>query len=290
LRPVESDFWQRGWFQITLISIAVAAVAASLRLGAKLAVQLKAQELLQRERARIARDIHDDVGAGLTQLVLQGEVAQTEFAAGSEARVKFAEFSERARAVSHALEEMVWVVNSNRDTLRDFCSYICKYAQAFLRDTPIRCRLDVERDLPEIGLNLAVRRGLLLAVKEALNNAAKHSQAGEIHVRVHRRGNCLFVAIEDTGVGFDLDRVGSEGNGLANMKDRLTEMGGQCRVATKPRAGCRVEFDVPLAAKSRNGVRWRFWPVRGEKNNELGEASFSGDHAPQPTRGVAETQ
>jgi hypothetical protein len=74
------------------------------------------------------------------------------------------------------------------------------------------------------------------------------------------------------------------------MKDRLTEMGGQCRVATKPRAGCRVEFDVPLAAKSRNGVRWRFWPVRGEKNNELGEASFSGDHAPQPTRGVAETQ
>jgi signal transduction histidine kinase len=259
-------------------------------LGAKLAVQLKAQELLQRERARIARDIHDDVGAGLTQLVLQGEVAQTEFAAGSEARVKFAELSERARAVSHALEEMVWVVNSNRDKLRDFCSYICKYAQAFLRDTPIRCRLDVEPQLPEVGLNLAVRRGLLLAVKEALNNAAKHSQASEIHVRVHRRGNCLLVAIEDTGVGFDLDRVGTEGNGLANMKDRLTEMGGQCRVATKPRAGCRVEFEVPLAAETRNRARLRFWPVRREKNKEPGETAVSRDHATQPTGEVAETQ
>jgi hypothetical protein len=74
------------------------------------------------------------------------------------------------------------------------------------------------------------------------------------------------------------------------MKDRLTEMGGQCRVATKPRAGCRVEFEVPLAAESRNRVRLRFWPVRREKNNEPGEAFFSGDDAPQPTRGVAETQ
>jgi signal transduction histidine kinase len=281
LRPIELRFWQSGWFQITLVSILVVAVAAYLRVAGKLAVQSKAQELLQRERARIARDIHDDVGAGLTQLVLQGEVAQTEFPAGSEARAKFDELSERARTVSRALEEVVWVVNSKRDTLRDFSSYICKYAQAFLRDSPVRCRLDVQSNLPEVGFNLSIRRGLLLAVKEALNNAAKYSQATEVHVRVHRRGNGLFVAIEDNGAGFDLGLVGGEGNGLANMRERLTEIGGECRIATEPGAGCRVEFEVPLQ-ESRNGWRARLWPFRGAAKKELGERATSGDDARRP--------
>jgi signal transduction histidine kinase len=282
VRPVELRFWQSGWFQITLVSILVVGMAAYLRLAAKLAVQSKAQELLQRERARIARDIHDDVGAGLTQLVLQGEVAQTEFPAGSEARVKFDELSERARTVSRALEEVVWVVNSKRDTLRDFSSYVCKYAQLFLRDTTIRCRLDVESNLPEVGLNLSVRRGLLLAVKEALNNAAKYSQATEVYVRVHRRGDALLVEIEDNGVGFDLSLVGSEGNGLANMQERLTEIGGECRIATELGAGCRVEFDAPLQA-ARKGWRARLWPFRRAAKNELGEAALSGEDASQPS-------
>lgn len=282
LRPIDLHFWQAGWFQITLLSVLVVAVAASLRLAAKLAVQSKAQELLQRERARIARDIHDDVGAGLTQLVLQGEVAQTEFPAGSEARAKFDALSERARTVSRALEEVVWVVNSKRDTLRDFSSYICKYAMSFLRDSPIRCRLDVEADLPEMGLNLAVRRGLLLAVKEALNNAAKYSQATEVHLRVHRRDDKLLVVVEDNGVGFDATLGVAEGNGLINMQQRLTEMGGQCRVWSEPGAGCRVEFESPLVAESRGGWRARLWPFRRARKTEAVQV-VSGEDSLRPT-------
>jgi len=282
LRPIDLRFWQAGWFQITLLSVVVLTGVASLRLAAKLAVQSKAQELLQRERARIARDIHDDVGAGLTQLVLQGEVAQTEFPAGSEARAKFDELSERARTVSHALEEVVWVVNSRRDTVRDCSSYICKYAQTFLRDTPIRCRLDVAMDLPDLGLNLAVRRGLLLAVKEALNNVAKYSHAPEMHLRVHRGGDTLLVVVEDNGVGFDASLVGGEGNGLTNMQQRLTEMGGQCRVTSEPGAGCRVEFEVPLVSAPTGSWRARLWPFGRARKNELGETESPGEDAPRP--------
>jgi signal transduction histidine kinase len=260
LRPEEFRFWQAGWFQLSLAGIALVAVAASLRLAGKVAVQTKAQELLQRERARIARDIHDDVGAGLTQLVLQGEVAQTEVPAGSAARARFAELSERARVVSHALEEVVWVVNSRRDTVRDFATYICKYAQAFFRDTPIRCRLDVGNDLPATGLNLAVRRGLLLAVKEALNNAAKYSQATELHLRVHCAGRNLLVVVEDNGAGFDPDQIGGEGNGLTNMQQRLDEMGGTCRILAGSGAGCRLEFAIQLEPGPASGRR-RWWPL-----------------------------
>lgn len=256
LRPVEYRFWQSGWFLGAVLTISVVALALSVRLAAKLAVQTRAQKLLERERARIARDIHDDLGSALTQLVLEGEVAQTELPPGSEARSHLDQLCERARNVSHALEEVLWVVNSKRDTLRDFSSYVCKYAQSFLGPTPIRCRLDVESGLPETAFDLPVRRGLFLAVKEALNNSAKHSGATELFLRIHRAGENLVVEVEDNGHGFDAHRLDGEGNGLINMQQRLQEMGGACVVVSKPGAGCRVQFTMPLARAAAHNTAW----------------------------------
>jgi signal transduction histidine kinase len=246
--PPELHFWQTAWFMSVVLGLCLVALALSVRLAARLAVQTRAHKMLELERARIARDIHDDLGAGLTQLVLQGEVAQTEFPEGSPARVQLDQLCERARAASHALDEVVWAVNSKRDTLWDFTSYLCKYAQNFLGTTPIRCRLDVQTDMPASGLDLPVRRGLLLAVKEALNNAAKHSEASELFLRIHCEvsRSQVVVVVEDNGKGFDAAAVGTEGNGLTNMQQRLAEMGGECRVFSVPGGGCRVEFRMPL--------------------------------------------
>lgn len=256
LRPEVLYFWQTGWFLMTVLTVTAIAVGLSMRLAAKLAVQMRAQKLLERERALIARDIHDDLGAGLTQLVLQGEVAQTEFPEGSAARERLNQLSDKARVVSHSLEEVLWAVNSKRDTLRDFTSYLCKYAQTFLSATPIRCRLDVQSEMPASGFDLPVRRSLFLAVKEALNNAVKHSGAGELFLRIHREGDCVIVRVEDNGQGFDA-MLQTEGNGLVNMKQRLAEMGGSCRFFTEPGAGCRVEFKMPLAHPIRSEPWWK---------------------------------
>jgi len=217
---------------------------------------MRAQKLLERERALIARDIHDDLGAGLTQLVLQGEVAQTEFPEGSTARARLNQLSDKARAVSHSLEEVLWAVNSKRDTLRDFTSYLCKYAQSFLGATAIRCRLDVQPDMPTSEFDLPVRRSLFLAVKEALNNAAKHSGASELFLRIYREGDRVIVMVEDNGRGFDAT-LPTEGNGVFNMQQRLAEMGGACRFFSEPGAGCRVEFNMPLAHPIRRESWWR---------------------------------
>lgn len=258
LRPVEFRFWQSGWFLGGVLTVCVVALGLSVRLAAKLAVQTRAQKLLERERARIARDIHDDLGSALTQLVLQGEVAQTEFPQGSPARAQLDQLCDRARNVSHALEEVLWVVNSKRDTVRDFCSYVCKHAQSFLSPTPIRCRLDVQPDMPASEFDLPVRRGLFLAVKEALNNAAKHSGATEVFLRIHCQSEQLVVIVEDNGHGFDASLLGGEGNGLANMQQRLQEMGGTCAVSSETGTGCRVQFTMPLAsAAARNAPWWR---------------------------------
>ncbi len=246
LRPIELLFWQRGWFQAALWSVIVVSVVFSLRLMAQLALKSKAQTLLDIERARIARDIHDELGARLTELALEGEVVQTELPAGSSVRPKLEALCEKARAVSGAMDEVVWMVNSRRDTLRDFSNFACRHAQRFLEASPIRCRLDVDSDLPEVVFELPLRRNLLLGVKEALNNAVKYSKAEELFLRINRRGQTLSVVIEDNGAGFDLESADTVRNGLTNMSERMKEVGGRCQIITQPGAGCRVEFQVPL--------------------------------------------
>jgi signal transduction histidine kinase len=255
LRPLTIHFWQRGWFQLTLFAVCTGAVLFCLWLWTQLAASAKAQQFLQVERARIARDIHDDLGAQLTQLLLLGEVAQREQPDGSAARGQFTQICDRARELAHAMDEVVWAVNSRRDTVRDFTSYVCKYAQIFLSATNLRCRLDVEPEIPATAFDLPVRRNLFLAVKEALNNAAKHSQANELFLRIHRHDHKLSVAVEDDGCGFDPAQAGGGRNGLSNMAQRMEEIGGTCDVSSQPGGGCLVVFTVPLPHERRRWFR-----------------------------------
>ena len=255
LRPVVVHFWQRGWFQLSLFTVCLLALMFCLWLMTRLTAQSKAQQFLQVERARIARDIHDDLGAQLTQLLLLGEVAQREQPEGSAARGQFTQICDRARELAHAMDEVVWAVNSRRDTVRDFTSYVCKYAQLFLSATNIRCRLDVEPEIPATAFDLPVRRNLFLAVKEALNNAAKHSQADELFLRIYRRDHKLSVAVEDNGRGFDAAQPVGERNGLTNMWQRMSDIDGTCELSSQPGGGCCVVFTVPLPREERRWFR-----------------------------------
>jgi signal transduction histidine kinase len=141
----------------------------------------------------------------------------------------------------------VWMVNSKRDTVLDFATYASKQIRRFLEPTPVRCRLDVDPDIPDAVFELPVRRSLLLGVKEAVNNAVKYSGASEITLRIHIRGSSLHVTIEDDGKGFDPDLVDPSRNGLSNMRERMHEVGGTCQIDTAPGTGCRIVFQVPIA-------------------------------------------
>jgi signal transduction histidine kinase len=260
LQPLVVRFWQTGWFQFSTLTLLAMAIAAVLWLQAQLSVHARSQRLLHAERTRIARDIHDDLGAQVTQLVLLGEVAQREQPEKSPARAQFNQICALARELSHGMDEVVWAVNARRDTLRDFVNYVCKYAQVFLDATPIRCRLDVESDLPSTVFDLPVRRNLFLAVKEALNNAGKHSGASELFLRIRRAGDKLTVTVEDNGRGFDPDQITGERNGMANMAQRMAEIGGASEMFSAPGAGCRVVFTVPVGNSSQR--RWFGLPGR----------------------------
>ena len=146
-------------------------------------------------------------------------------------------FCEEARSLLSTMDEVLWAVNPRRDTLRDFVSYVTDYAQKALKRTAIQCVLDVEPEMPAEALDLPLRRNLLMAIKETINNAVKYSGATELLLQIQRLNQGLVVVVQDNGRGFD-PAAGKPGrNGLANMTQRMSELGGECRVISQSGQG-----------------------------------------------------
>jgi signal transduction histidine kinase len=260
--PKPTPVWQRREFQAGLFAGCGLFVMICLYLLIQLTSQSKAHHLVQAERDRIARDIHDDLGSKVTQLLLTGEVAQIESTTTPAAPLL--QMCDGARDILATIDEVVWIVNSQHDNLEDFAIYVCKYAQHFLQPTAIRCRFDVASELPAKTLSQLIRRNLFLALKEALNNAAKHSQATQLTLRIESLGSRLSVIVADNGHGFDSTQARQGRNGLMNMKLRLAEIGGVCEVATRPGEGCQITFRVPLKSPSLF-KSWFQWAMPGEE-------------------------
>jgi signal transduction histidine kinase len=156
--------------------------------------------------------------------------------------------------VLFVFDEILWAVNPKRDGLHDFITYVCNYAEKFLRVKSIQCFLDVASDLPASGLNLPLRRGLLMVTKEALNNVVKHSGAAELKLKIHCERERLILSLEDNGRGFDPMKTDNQRNGLNNMAERMAELGGTFLIVSQPGKGCKIEISALLKQP-----RWRFW-------------------------------
>jgi signal transduction histidine kinase len=246
LQPPLVHFWQQGWVLAVLLLVCLTVAVLWVRQGIKLALQARASHLLERERARIARDMHDDLGSGLTQLTLLGELVLREMPRDGETRQRLNDLCAKARSLLRSMDEIVWAVNPRRDTVKDFAAFISEFAQEFLAATSVRCRQEVAEELPDVRLELPQRRNLLLAVKEAIRNAARHSGADEVTLKVRVADNFLSVAVEDNGRGFSPADARETRNGLANMKQRLADIGGTFEMQSSPGKGCRVSFLLPL--------------------------------------------
>lgn len=245
-KPVVIPFWQRGWFQISTIFSCILAAACSIFLLSKLILKSKMETMVRRERARIAADLHDDLGGGLTQLVILGDASKRAIPQDSGANETLDRLCDQTRSLVRGMNEAVWLINSQRDNLRDFASYLGKYAESFFHDTPIRCRFDIEKNLPALPCDISVRRNLFLAVKEALNNILRHSGATELRLSVCQDRNGIRIVVSDNGRGFDPSTLDGEGNGLENMKQRATDAAGTFGIRCDESGGCTVTLAAPL--------------------------------------------
>jgi signal transduction histidine kinase/ligand-binding sensor domain-containing protein len=230
----------------TLCVIAAVRYVSFRRLRFKLS-RLEQETSLQRERARIAQDLHDDIGASLTHIALLSELAQKDFEKPVQAKEHIDQIFRSARTVVRALDQIVWTVNPKNDTLELFVAFLCTYAPDYLGSAKIRCRLDVPMDVPPIPLQPQVGHHLYLAVKESLHNVVKHAGATEVWLRLQFTQETMTIVIEDNGRGFEIDgKVSPDAHGLANLNRRLTEIGGRCEYRSERGKGTTTTFTTPL--------------------------------------------
>jgi signal transduction histidine kinase len=246
--PEMTAFWQHRWFQVSLMVASATGLLGVLVLSGMLLLKRQSERVVRRERTRIAHDLHDNLGGGLTQLVLLGEAVRRELGevAAPSSGEKLKRLCEQARLMGRNMKETVWLINSQHDTVSELASYLARYAETFFRDTSIRCRFAIDDNLPESPCGLGVRRNLLLGAKEAFNNALRHSGATKVELIVELRRSLLRIVVRDNGTGFDIKTI-SPGEGLRNLQLRALEAGGQFLLRSNSGEGTAVEFLIPLA-------------------------------------------
>jgi ligand-binding sensor domain-containing protein/signal transduction histidine kinase len=243
-------FWQTGAFQIS-------AAAASLALTGLLVwgfvsrrqkrelETIERRHALERERTRIAQDMHDGLGTSLIKISMLGELAESRLAAPDHAQPQIHRITAMARQAVRDLDEIVWAVNPKNDTVENFAGYLCHFAVEHFNDTPVECHLDIPPELPARTLRAEVRHSLLLAIREALNNILKHAHARRVWIRLESSPSHLAIRIQDEGCGFSGESR-PHGNGLHNMAQRLQRIGGRMELKAGPDQGTCVTLEIPM--------------------------------------------
>jgi signal transduction histidine kinase/streptogramin lyase len=255
---VDPFYWQTWWFRgltVTLFTAGVIGIVRYLsfrRLRGRM-LELKQQAALHRERARIARDMHDEVGAKLTRLSLLSDMAAAGPNLQPDANADVREISDTARETILAFDEIVWAVNPRNDTLGDLVNYLCRHAEEFFEGGSTECVFDLPKTIPPIMLPTEVRHGVFLAAKEAFTNVAKAAAAGQVCMRLIVHPTAFDLIIEDDGCGFDPAAPASRpggGNGLSNMRERMQGISGRFDCRSHPGGGTRIAFHVPIRANA----------------------------------------
>jgi ligand-binding sensor domain-containing protein/signal transduction histidine kinase len=248
---VEPPFWRTPWFITAAILFFIGALAGTIYLisTAKLKRQLRAlrqKELLERERARIARDLHDQLGANLTQVALLGELAEADKDLPGEVELHAQQISLTARDTTRSLDEIVWALNSSNDTLESLANYACKYAQDYFALAGVSYRAELPAQLPAAAILPEVRHNVFLAFKEAVNNVVKHAHATEARVKLRLEPGKFILSVEDNGRGLGDVAEKKLRNGLKNMRKRLADVQGEFEISPGANGGTVVKLTVPI--------------------------------------------
>lgn len=248
LRP---PFWMTTWFRVVSGMVLLGLVILTVRLVSTRALQrrlrlLEAQHALERERMRISKDMHDELGASLTRLTLLSELAKRDLGNPEAMRTNLDLLSNSTRDIAATMDEIVWAVNPKNDTLDRMTAYILEHAREFLSVAGLESQFDVPDLLPPVSVSAEVRHNLFMAIKEVLNNIVKHSNASEVRITLRYQPPVLDMTVGDNGKGFSERDVRPFSEGLSNLQKRIDEIRGTIRVETAPGRGTSVRLSVHL--------------------------------------------
>ena len=243
--------WQTKWFRGMIAFSAFGFVAGTARFLTWKKVRtrmrlLEQQHAIEKERTRIAQDMHDELGARLTEIRVLSDLTESKKNEPAEVEAQSRRISAATGELIRNLHSIVWAVNPANDSLEKLADYICGFAQSFLHGAGIRCRLERPDSLPETKLSSEVRHNIVMAIKEALNNTIKHADALEVRMALCISASNLAITIADNGKGFENSTGSLSGNGLQNMERRMHSINGCCQLLTEPGKGTTIRFKIPL--------------------------------------------
>ncbi|MGJ8654379.1 MAG: ATP-binding protein [Opitutaceae bacterium] len=245
---VNAHFTQTPAFLWLIGSATLLAGVLSSRYVARLKIKrLETQTALEAERSRIARNMHDDVGARLAQLTVLQDVFTLEHELPPAANTDLAALTDYTREAMSALDEAVWTVNPRNDTLPALAAYLIQNIDAYLSPLGITYRIDSPNEWPNIPLQAGTRHEVALAFKESLQNIVKHAAATEVAVTLRHTDGQFIIRVADNGRGFSDESVGPGQDGLINMRQRLQSIHGSCDWLPNENGGTIVEMKLPLS-------------------------------------------
>lgn len=256
---LEPHFWQTWWFYSLLGLAATGFVAGTARYITRRRMQRKLNQMeqqraIEQERSRIARDVHDELGAKLTSISFQGSIAKLSLNDPAEIERQIEQMSASAREAVSSLHSIVWAVDPLNDSLEGLVGLISHQVGELFSNSMIRFKIVVPENIPLLHLSANVRHNLFLAVMEAANNSAKHARAAQVLIHIIMRPDELEVLISDDGSGFEMDpasgsgkdKANLSGHGLGNMRKRLEAIGGHFNISSDAKQGTTIHFVVPL--------------------------------------------
>jgi len=246
---ISPPFWGTWWFRILAFAVVSSMVFFAIRFVAQRNLReqiltLEKEQAIEKERNRIARDMHDDLGSGLTKIAILSELTQARIANSKPASAQLETISAVSREMVDSLQNIVWLLNPKNDSLESLALYIRRYVNNFFESSGILPVFEFPEDTAHTRLSEEQRRNIFLVVKEACNNTLKHSGATTVVIKLSLQAGELQLALIDNGKGFDTETVGRLSNGLRNMLNRAAQAGGEFTVLSRPGAGTTVALVI----------------------------------------------
>ncbi len=253
-------FWETWWFKAFLLGSVCGGLAFGVTIWLRHRHRLEVERLergheMERERTRIARDMHDEIGSKLARISFLSEIAKSEARYPGRPDGAVDSLARTARELLQSLDRMLWAVNPRNDSLERLLAYLNRYAAEYFQNTPIQCRLAFPENLPTIQLSAETRHNVFLAFEEALANTIKHSAATQVTAHLTCHNGTIEIAIVDNGRGFSVEsptkpargRNNGEQFGLSGMCHRLRSIGGECQILSSLGSGTTVKFVLPIS-------------------------------------------
>ncbi len=234
---IKPPFWKTWWF-ILLVSLMVIGAVT-------LVVRNRVRHLLAYEqlRTKIAADLHDDIGAGLTTISIVSQVLEAKLPASERQLVsgELVQIGETSRQLVRSMSDIVWLVHPKMDSLRDLVLRLADSNQKVFQAANIDFKVENLESLSELHLGVERRQHLFLIFKEAINNAVKYSGCSQLRLVVEVDRSGMKMCLADNGQGFEVESA-ERGNGLRNMRERAAKLGGELTIESSPEGGCTITF------------------------------------------------